>query len=76
MDKRIQVKYTNWKGNTRVRTIEPLDLWWGSTEYHKEEQFLLSAVDVETQEVKDFALKDCDFRGNFIREWSQGSSGI
>lgn len=53
-----KVEYTNWKGNKRVRTIKPLEIFFGATEYHPEPQWLVRAVDVEEGELRDFALKD------------------
>lgn len=54
----ILIDYTNWKGVRKQRWITPLNhcLWWGSTEWHKEEQWLLRAIDGEDGKVKDFAL--------------------
>jgi hypothetical protein len=48
--------YTNWRGQTRLRLLIPVRLYWGSTQYHPEPQWLLEAVDAETGQVKDFAL--------------------
>lgn len=50
--------YKNWKGETRQRIIEPVKIWFGSTEYHPEPQWLLKAYDVEKREHRDFALND------------------
>jgi predicted DNA-binding transcriptional regulator YafY len=54
----VQINYTNWKGETAVRTIKPEKIWFGKTEWHKEEQWLLSAFDLEKQEHRNFAMKD------------------
>ncbi len=59
MDKKIvSIVYTNWKGVTSERNIIPKNIFWGSTEWHKEEQWLLNAFDVDKQEDRAFALKD------------------
>jgi predicted DNA-binding transcriptional regulator YafY len=58
----ISFVYTNWKGETRLRQVVPQRIWFGSTEYHQEPQWLLQGLDVQKDEVRDFALKD-------IREW-------
>jgi len=58
----IMVRYTNWKGETRVRPIVPIGLHYGSTQWHPEPQWLLTAENQEDGVVKSFALKDCDFR--------------
>jgi len=59
----IQILYTNWKGETAWRRIEPLEIWYGHTDWHVEDQWLLKARDIEKDAVRDFAMKD-------IQEWS------
>lgn len=54
----ITLTYTNWKGETAQRTIIPRRVWWGSTEWHPEPQWLLTAFDVGKEAERDFALKD------------------
>lgn len=63
-DKKQQVKilYTNWKGITSYRNIIPKEIEFKSTEWHKEEQWILDAFDVDKQADRGFALKD-------IKEW-------
>jgi len=56
--KAVKIVYTNYKGETADRTIIPLELWFGSTEYHKEEQWLLKAFDLEKKAERNFAVKD------------------
>lgn len=53
-----RVTYTNWKGETRDRVITPINIWYGHTEYHTEDQWMLKALDNEKGQVRDFALKD------------------
>lgn len=57
-DKRVTVEYTNYKGETRLREIRPERLWFGSTEYHPEKQWLLDVFDEEKQERRTYAMKD------------------
>jgi len=57
----IQGVYKNWKGVIATRTVTPLEVWYGSTPWHKEAQWLLKAED-EDGKIKDFALVDFDFR--------------
>ena len=54
----ITLTYTNWKGETAERAIIPRRVWWGSTEWHPEPQWLLTAFDLDKQAERDFALKD------------------
>lgn len=56
-EKRINVEYRNWRGEVRNRELFTLTLWYGSTEYHPDIQWFLTAV-AEDGKVKDFALKD------------------
>lgn len=58
----VKICYTNYKGETAIREIIPLQIWYGSTEYHPEEQWLLEAYDVDKQASRSFSLKD-------IRAW-------
>lgn len=50
------VTYTNWRGETEKRTIRPLRLWHGSTEHHKEPQWIVEAFDEGKNAVRSFAL--------------------
>lgn len=54
----IQVRYTNYRGQTEIRTIIPLRFCFGSTEYHPEEQWLLEVWDVQKNALRTYALKD------------------
>jgi predicted DNA-binding transcriptional regulator YafY len=56
---KVLINYTNWKGVNGDRVIEPpFRLFWGSTEFHPERQWLLEAVDTDKNEFRTFALKD------------------
>lgn len=56
--KSIRINYTNWRGETSERTIVPIEVWFGTTEWHPEEQWFLRAHDVDKDAVRDFALRD------------------
>jgi hypothetical protein len=56
--KAITVNYTNWKGVTSDRLITPKLLYWGSTKYHIEPQWLLLVHDEAKNEERIFAMKD------------------
>lgn len=56
-----EVAYTNWRGETRLRRLVFLRVYYGSTRWHPEPQWLLEAFDKEDGRVKDFAL--LGFRG-------------
>ncbi len=57
-NKVIKILYTNWKGETAYRNIVPKNIEFKSTEWHKEEQWILNAFDVDKQADRGFALKD------------------
>ncbi|WP_287206617.1 hypothetical protein [Mesorhizobium sp.] len=53
----LKVHYTNWRGETSLRTITPSSVYYGSSEWHPEPQWLLTAYDHDKLAVRDFALK-------------------
>jgi hypothetical protein len=54
----FETLYTNWRGETRLRKLEPINVRFGATAWHPEPQWLMLARDLETDEHKEFALKD------------------
>lgn len=58
----IKVRYKNWRGEVAVRTIVPQRIYWGSTEWHPGDQWLLEVIEVDKQVKRIFALSD-------IQEW-------
>lgn len=58
----VKILYTNWKGETKYRNIIPINIEFKSTEWHKEEQWILNALDIDKQANRGFAIKD-------IKEW-------
>jgi len=58
----VKILYTNWKGETAYRNIIPKNIEFKSTEWHKQEQWILNAFDVDKQADRGFAVKD-------IKEW-------
>jgi len=58
----IKVLYTNYRGETAVRTIVPINFYFGKTEYHPEEQWLIRLWDVDRNAERIYALKE-------ITEW-------
>lgn len=63
-NKTVKILYINWKGEVAWRTVLPKKIWFGSTEWHREEQWLLKALDMERGAERDFALKD-------IQRWAE-----
>lgn len=58
----VRILYTNYKNETGYRMIVPEKIWFGATEWHPENQWLLDAHDLEKNAVRNFAMKD-------IAEW-------
>ena len=58
----VRIVYTNYKGETAIRNIIPQRVRFGSTQWHPENQWLLDALDLEKNAVRNFAMKD-------IRAW-------
>jgi len=57
----ITMTYRNWCGETGERTILPRKLWFGSTEWHPEPGWLLTAWDCDKEAERVFSLADCQF---------------
>lgn len=68
-DQPILVLYTNYKGNTGVRKIIPINIRFGNSSWHQEPQYLLKAYDLERKEEREFALKDCNFLEKSIQKY-------
>lgn len=56
--KTVSILYTNYRGETAIRKIIPKEIWFGKTEWHPEEQWLLNAHDIEKKADRSFAMKD------------------
>lgn len=57
----ITMRYTNYRNEVSTRRIQPVCIWFGRTLYHPEDQWLLSAYDLDKKVNRDFALEHCDF---------------
>lgn len=56
--KYVVIDYTNWRKQRRSRKIVPISVRFGSSDYHREPQWLLQALDLETGKEKEFSMKD------------------
>lgn len=54
----VKIIYRNWKGITSERNILPERIWWGSTEWHPEPQWMMRALDLDKSEIRNFAMQD------------------
>jgi hypothetical protein len=52
--------YKNWRGEVARRRVCLLRLWRGSTEYHREKQLLLDAIDMDKGGERTFAVYDIE----------------
>ena len=63
----VSVLYQNYRGVTALRRIVPRKIWFGHTDWHPGEQWILDAFDVEKRAERSFAMAD-------IKEWSAAVS--
>jgi hypothetical protein len=54
----VKVRYRNYRGEVAIRTIVPIKVWWGSTEFHPHKQWILTVWDCEKNAERDYALQD------------------
>ncbi len=52
----LRFPYTNWRGEFSVRRVLPIRVWFGSTDWHPEPQWLLRALDLDKGGERDFAF--------------------
>lgn len=57
-ERAIKITYNNHEGVTTIRTIIPRKIWYGSTEWHSEPQWLLEAYDTNKKQSRNFAVRD------------------
>ena len=50
--------YTNYKGKTAVRKVLPKEIYFGHTDWHPEDQWLMTAYDIGKKDDRTFAIKD------------------
>jgi len=62
-EKIVKILYTNYRGETAIRKIIPDKIWFGKTDWHPVNQWLLNAFDLDKNAERSFALKD-------IKSWS------
>lgn len=58
MNNTLKFNYINWKGEESRREVIPLKMHLGTNRWHPEKQWLLTAFDVNKEDVRDFAIKD------------------
>ena len=50
--------YRNWRGEPAACRVGAMSVWFGSTKWHPEPQWLMRAIDLEKMETRDFSMKD------------------
>ena len=51
-------RYKNWQDGVEVRHVIPVEVFWGKTEWHPKEQWLMKAWDLDKDAERTFAVKD------------------
>lgn len=54
----VTILYTNYKGKTSIRKVIPKEITFTHNEWHKEDQWLMLAFDIDKQADRTFAMKD------------------
>ncbi|MFJ8109021.1 hypothetical protein [Streptomyces sp. NPDC096132] len=54
----VRILYVNYRGEKSWRRVHPVRIWFGATEWHPENQWLMDAVDLDKEVERSFALKD------------------
>ena len=57
------IDYTNWRGERSSRRVIPISIKFGSNEWHKQNQWMMLAHDIEKQADRWFAMSG-------IHSWS------
>lgn len=55
---KVIIQYTNHRGEHGQRNIRPINLLFGSSQWHREPQWLLDAMDLDKGAPRTFAMKD------------------
>jgi predicted DNA-binding transcriptional regulator YafY len=58
----VKILYKNYRGEVSYRTIVPKSIDFTATEWHTEEQWILTAFDIDKDADRGFAIAD-------IKEW-------
>lgn len=58
MNCKVNIDYTNYRGERGKRVIVPHNIWHGTTDYHPVPQWLMTAWDIEKKALRVFAMCD------------------
>lgn len=58
--RRVRLYYTNWRGESRWRTVLPLGLRFGANQWHAHPQWLMDVIDLDRGPTvhRTFAVRD------------------
>jgi predicted DNA-binding transcriptional regulator YafY len=62
--KEVNIDYTDYKGVRSLRRILPVRLDYGKNQWHKENQYMIVALDLDRDEIRTFSIKD-------IHKWTE-----
>ena len=54
----VRIDCTNWRNERSIRRIKPLSLQWRKTKWHPDPKYMLKALDLDKNEIREFAMKD------------------
>jgi predicted DNA-binding transcriptional regulator YafY len=54
----LNFNYVNWKGESGFRSAIVLNVYFGSSKYHQEPQWLLVGYDLDKKATRTYAMKD------------------
>ena len=54
----VTFEYVNHRGERSIRRIRPIRIWFGSTAWHADAQWLMEAWDLDKQATRDFAMSN------------------
>lgn len=57
---RVTFTYTNHRGIKSIRSVQVLNLRFGSTKWHKKPQWLLVACDLDRGEIREFSMSEIE----------------
>lgn len=64
--------YKNYKGEEGYRRVRPVSIRFGTSDYHKEPQWLMLADDLVNNKRREFAMKDMSGIVGTPTVWIQG----
>jgi hypothetical protein len=65
----VGISYTNHRGETAFRRIIPIKIYFGSSQWHPKDQWLMDAFDLDKQAQRSFAMID-------IHKWGEDNPQV